>query len=49
VPLTNEKTELVVADVLKDAGGRENEQELALQIIPIVADRLGVKYEMTKK
>lgn len=52
VPLTNEKTEMVVvADVPKSAGGkeREKEQELALRIIRSVADRLGVRYEITKK
>jgi hypothetical protein len=52
VALTNEKTEMVVvADVPKSAGGREREkeQELALRIIRSVADRLGVRYEITKK
>ncbi|MGE5219638.1 MAG: hypothetical protein ACM3SP_21765 [Chloroflexota bacterium] len=50
VPLASEKTELVVvADVPQSAGGRESEQELALRIIRIVADSLGVRYEVTKK
>ncbi len=50
VPLTNEKTQMVVvADVPESAGGKEKEQELALRIIRIVADSLGVKYEITKK
>lgn len=48
VPLTNEKTQVVVvADVPQ--GGRESEQELALRIIRIVANSLGVRYEITKK
>ena len=48
VPLTNEKTQIVVvADVPQ--GGRESKQELALRIIRIVADSLGIGYEITKK
>ena len=50
VPLTSDKTEIVVvADVPKGAGGKKGEQELALRIISIVADSLGVRYEITKK
>ncbi len=50
VPLTNEKTQMVVvADVPESLGGREKEQELALRIIRILADSLRVRYEITKK
>jgi hypothetical protein len=50
VPLTNEKTEIVVvADVPESAGGREKEQELALRIIRILSDSLGVRYEIARK
>lgn len=50
VPKTNDKTDVVVvADVPESAGGKEKEQELALRIIRILADRLGVKYEIVKK
>ena len=50
VPLASDRTEIVVvADVPKSAGGKKAEQELALKIISIVADSLGVKYEVTKK
>ncbi len=50
VPLTNDKTQIVVvADVPESAGGKEKEQELAQRIIRILADSLGVKYEITKK
>ena len=50
VPLASDRTEIVVvADVPKSAGGKKGEQELALRIISIVADSLGVKYEVTKK
>jgi hypothetical protein len=48
VSLSRERTEVVVvADVSK--GGKEKEQELALRIIRIVADSLGVRYEITQK
>jgi hypothetical protein len=48
VSLSGERTEIVVvADVSK--GGKEKEQELALRIIRILADSLGVRYEITKK
>jgi hypothetical protein len=50
VPLTSDKSEIVVvADVPKGTGGKKGEQELALRIISIMADSLGVKYEITKK
>ena len=50
VPLTDQKTSIVVvADVPESAGGKEKEQELALRIIRILADSLGVRYEITKK
>ncbi|MGH7833038.1 MAG: hypothetical protein ACREQK_05295 [Candidatus Binatia bacterium] len=48
VSLSGERTEIVVvADGSK--GGKEKEQELALRIIRILADSLGVRYEITKK
>jgi hypothetical protein len=48
VPLSERRTEIVVvADVPK--GSKEKEQELALRIIRILADSLGVRYEITKK
>jgi len=38
----------IVVDVPKEGGGREAGQQLALRIIRILADSLGVKYEITK-
>ena len=50
VSLNGQKSEIVVvADVPKSAGGKAKEEELALRIIRIVADNLGVRYEITKK
>ena len=50
VSLDRERAEIVVvADVPKSAGGKAKEEELAIRIIRIVADSLGVRYEITKK
>ena len=50
VSLDGQRAEIVVvADIPKSAGGKAKEEELALRIIRIVADSLGVRYELTKK
>ena len=50
VSLDGQRAEIVVvADVPKSGGGKAKEEELALRIIRIVVDSLGVRYEITKK